>query len=544
MKAKTIIGAIILMIVSLSSFSLISCGDDDDEVIVNNNGGKNGGTEETDVPHELIGAWQMSDEQDYPFIFIYVFNNNGTGKKYLRVNYTENTAEKVVSFTYSYNRQNSTLTFYGTSYILAFQNNNTRMTLSINGNAVMTMYSWDGSLPTVDGNNTDGDDSGNGGGEGGGNSGQVPSIPTGVTAIVDGTSIAVSWQPVSGANSYKIYRSSNATEAYSLIGTTNSIIFRDGSPISGSNYYKVSAVNDKGESQQSNYVICNYSNSGGGSTNAPSAPTDVTATNVGSNSAPKISISWSSVSDATSYRVYRGSSTSGSYSEIGSSNSNTYIDYDPLSGSNYYRVKAVNSAGESPYSSYAYYDVVYPPATPNVSVSGTTSQTVTWSDPTGPRFGKPTSYKVHKRNPLTGEYELKTTTTSKSYSVPKADIHPGTNMYIVIAINSAGSSSTGIGYSEHVPMAPPSSFSVKKQGSNVVFTWSKVAWATDYQIFYSDSANGTYFILKQINDGEQTTCTEYNFGQSGKTYYFKIKANFNVTYGAGSDYSSYRSVTF
>ena len=86
-----------------------------------------------------------------------------------------------------------------------------------------------------------------------------------------------------------------------------------------------------------------------GSGNPPNAPTGVNATLSGS----QIQVSWSSVSNATSYKVYRSSAADGSYTLIGSPTNTYYYDTNPLTGYNYYKVKAVNSAGESAFSSVA-----------------------------------------------------------------------------------------------------------------------------------------------------------------------------------------------
>ena len=87
-------------------------------------------------------------------------------------------------------------------------------------------------------------------------------------------------------------------------------------------------------------------------------PTGLSATQHGTS----ISILWSSVADATSYRIYRSNNASGTYTQIGDTSYSIYTDYrsyedyNPLDGSNYYKVKAVNNAGESDYSNYMYCD--------------------------------------------------------------------------------------------------------------------------------------------------------------------------------------------
>ena len=380
----------------------------------------------------------------------------------------------------------------------------------------------------------------------------IPNAPTGVSATVSGSLIYVSWNSVSNATSYSVYRSTSASGSYSLIGSPTSTYFYDSSPLTGYNYYKVTAVNSAGESSYSTYAYCNYS---GGAT-VPSAPTGVTATVLGNSANSYVSVSWTPVSNATGYQVYRSSSASGTFSLIGSTTSSTpyYYDYNPLSGYNYYKVKAVNSAGESSYSSIASCYCTPPtmsPCPPSVSVSGTSSQTVSWTPVVNSGCGTPTSYKVYHKNPCNGNaFELMTTTTSTSYSVSSSNVHPGVNQYIVEAINSTGNSQT-YASSSSVSLSAPSTFSVQKlSGGYLKFTWSAVSKATGYQIFISDhpSPNSGYTIMSNgwINGGSTTTTTIYYPGTSGTTMYFKMKAFYDCGgyWELSNLTSTYKSITF
>ena len=378
----------------------------------------------------------------------------------------------------------------------------------------------------------------------------VPDAPTDVTATNIGSTsspqIEISWNSVSNATSYKVYRSSSASGSYSQIGSSTSYTYLyDNSPMTGYNYYKVKAVNSAGESDlSSSYDYYYYS-----ATTVPDAPTGVTATNVGSSSSPQIEISWNSVSNATNYKVYRSSSASGTYSQLGSATPNTYLyDNNPLSGHNYYKVKAVNSAGESSYSSYAHYNNTggggssYEPCPPTVSVSGTSSQTVSWTYSTGYGCGTPTSFKVYHCDPCNGgTYVLIATTTSTSYHVSSSNVHPGINRYAVQAINSSGQVSN-YASSQSVSLSYPSSFSVQKlSGGYLKFTWSAVTKATGYQVFVSTTASGTYTICDQVSDGTTTTSTIYYPESSGNNRYFKIRAYFDCDGVGGPIYSNFTS---
>ncbi len=378
--------------------------------------------------------------------------------------------------------------------------------------------------------------------------------PDGITANTSDSYINIKWNAVSGATKYKVYRSSSSSGSYSLISTVTTNNATDYAPLSGYNYYKVTALNSYNESEYSSYTYAYISSGGNGGGNSddddiPLSPSNVTATNLGNNYIPEIKISWNSVSNATTYKIYRSNNSSSGYTLLGTSSYTHYTNWNPQSGKNYYKVKAVNSAGESGYSSYALFNYdtssSLVPGTPTVTTSGTSSIYISWRCPSGNNYGKANSYEIYKRDPDTGKYELIKSTTSTSYT--DSNTHPGINRYAVIAKNDAGNSGEGYGYSESITLSYPTSFSAKKSGSYIEFTWSKVAKATGYQIFSSNSASGNYYILKDIDNVNTTSISVYYPQSSGTKEYFKIKAYWQTSYGGSpiySNYSSYKSITF
>ena len=384
---------------------------------------------------------------------------------------------------------------------------------------------------------------------GGGGGTITPSVPSNVSASVTGTRVKVSWSYASNASSYRIYRSSSSYGTYSLLGTSSYNYYYDDDPLTN-NYYKVTSVSSDGtESDKSSYAYCQYSGGGGGTT-VPSAPTGVSAENTGSTLVPNVKITWNSVTGATSYKVYRSSTASGTYSQIGSATSNTYLyDGSPMQGKNYYKVKAVNSAGESAYSSYAMFNYTttsVAPCPPSVTVTTSTSYaTVKWTASTGFGCGTPTKYKVYKRNPHTGNMSLLTTSTSTSYK--DNDVHPGINRYAVIAENSYGESGYQYGNSTSIALAKPSTFTAQKyQSTYIRCNWSKVTKATGYQISLSTSSSGTY-VWEEIDNVNTTTKDIYYPANTGTTVYLKIRAIFRADYAGDpvySDWTTYKTVTF
>jgi fibronectin type 3 domain-containing protein len=189
---------------------------------------------------------------------------------------------------------------------------------------------------------------------GSGGGGTAPSTPTGVTATaISSSSITVSWNSVSNVEFYNIYRSSSMSGTYTWIMLSSSTSYTDtGLSANTTYYYKVSAENDNGESSRS--ITTGYattlSSGGGGST--PSAPTGVTASRNPAGSTT-VRITWNAVSGATSYRVYYSSTGSGSGSLEGSPSTTSFDSTNNnTTATHYFRVAAVNSAGEGTPSSW------------------------------------------------------------------------------------------------------------------------------------------------------------------------------------------------
>ena len=208
-------------------------------------------------------------------------------------------------------------------------------------------------------NNTSGDNTGGNNTGGNNTSGgvtSVPGAPTGVKATAQSSSsIRITWNTVSGATSYKIYIGKASYSTFSeLIGTSTTTSYTDTDCKPGETwYYKVSAVNSAGESTLSSYTNATTpssggNNTGGGGASVPSAPNVPTVTPL---SATSLQISWSSVSGAVYYKLYRSAPGESDFSLLKDNLSVTsWVDLNLTTGGTYYyRVSAVNTNGESGY---------------------------------------------------------------------------------------------------------------------------------------------------------------------------------------------------
>lgn len=165
--------------------------------------------------------------------------------------------------------------------------------------------------------------------------------------------LKVSWAQVPGNQGYEIYRSTSSKGTYNKVGTVtnkNTLSYTNSSLVTGKTYYyKVRAyrtVNGK-------KVYGQFSDVGYGKSTL-AMPSKLT---VSKSNSTFTKASWSKVSEATGYQVYRATSKSGSYTNVKtvtSGSSISYADTKLKKGKTYYyKVRAYRTVnGKKIYSSY------------------------------------------------------------------------------------------------------------------------------------------------------------------------------------------------
>ena len=237
-----------------------------------------------------------------------------------------------------------------------------------------------------------------------------PNAPTGLTATVSGDSVLLNWDAVSGASSYKVYRSGN------FLSSLSSNSFNDTGLAAGTYLYEVTAVSAAGESTSRSSVSATIDNS------PPNAPTGLTATVDGAS----VSLTWSAVSDASSYKVYRDGGLQGSL------NTNSFNDSGLADGSYLYEVSSVSAAGESV--SKASVSATIDNSPPNAptgltaTVNGA-SVSLAWAT-----VSDAISYKVYRSGSLLGSI------TNNSFN--DSGLADGTYLYEVSSVGAAGESTS------------------------------------------------------------------------------------------------------
>ena len=250
---------------------------------------------------------------------------------------------------------------------------------------------------------------------------------------------------------------------------------------------------------------------------APAAPV-VKLGNSATSGKPQLT--WHAVYRATSYRIYRSTSRGSGYSLLGTTTATSYTNTGAKAGTTYYyRVKACNDAGLSPYSNVVsgkVKSVTPKPSAPVVKIghSATSGKPMlTWNAVSGA-----TSYKVYRATSQNGTYSLLGTVTATSYTNTGAKA--GTTYYYKVkAVSSAGESA----YSNVVSgRATVTTLTMGHSASSgkPQLTWKAVSGAASYRVYRATTKNGAYTV---INTTKALTYT--NVGAAlGTTYYYKVEA--------------------
>ena len=150
--------------------------------------------------------------------------------------------------------------------------------------------------------------------------------------------IKVTWDAVEFAESYLVYRSTNEwSDDYTLVAeNVKSNSWMDQNPLEDNTYYYKVVASGHGLKSKQSYRT-------DGVSLKLSTPSNVTGELFVNKNKLAIRVKWDAVSLAESYIIYRSNdSWYGSFEKVAENvTSNSWIDKNPLGGSNYYRVVAV-----------------------------------------------------------------------------------------------------------------------------------------------------------------------------------------------------------
>jgi uncharacterized protein (DUF1800 family)/fibronectin type 3 domain-containing protein len=170
--------------------------------------------------------------------------------------------------------------------------------------------------------------------------------PQNLTATPGNGQIQLSWSAVAGAVDYRIFRATNGVFGTTPIATVATLSFLNTGLTNGTPYsYRVAAHNGGGDGPLSAEV-----------TASPlavlAAPTNLSATAGNA----MVTLSWTAVTGATSYNVYRGTTANGQSATPTATllTTSAFVDSAVSNGVTYfYKVTSVNASGEGPRSAEA-----------------------------------------------------------------------------------------------------------------------------------------------------------------------------------------------
>ena len=368
-------------------------------------------------------------------------------------------------------------------------------------------------------------------------SGKVKAAAPGAPSITSGHSTTgkpqLTWKAVTGAASYEVYRSTQQSTGFTKINTTTSTSYVNTGAAAGTiYYYKVRAANSDGLAGAYSNVV-----SGSVKSTVPGTP----SVTVGLSSASgKPQLTWSAVTGAASYEVYRSTQKDSGFTKINTTTATSYVNTGAAAGTTYYyKVRALSSAGAAG----AYSNVVSGrakaaiPAAPSVTIGNSSSSgkpQLTWK-----AVADAAKYEIYRSTQQSTGFTLLGTTTSTSYVNTGAAL--GTTYYYKVrALNVDGAagaySSTVSGAAKAVAPAAPTVTMTHSDSGKPKLTWSAVSGATSYRVYRSESRGTGYGLL-----GTTTSTSYVNTGAAvGKTYYYRVKA---VNSAGTSGYSNIVSGT-
>ncbi|MBL8879908.1 MAG: hypothetical protein JNG88_12380 [Phycisphaerales bacterium] len=348
--------------------------------------------------------------------------------------------------------------------------------------------------------------------------GPPPFQPTNVAAS-DGAYclwVRITWTPADSATQYDIRRATVDNFSSSLvIATRSGTTFDDTSAAPGIPYY---------------YWVVSRNSCGAGAVSsadpgfraaAPVPPASVVAT---TGLCDRVVVSWSMVSDATSYEVWRGtSSNSGSSARLTSWPSSPFEDRSAIPGMTYYYwVRSVNSCGLGVFGAPATGSRGAAPAPPtNVLASNSNTCApirVTWN-----ASPDATSYQIWRNNVSSPQGAVLVGTDDTSPF--DDDTVESAGYYFVLGLNDCGVSSFGNpDFGSHQTVPPPPPWIAASDGlcPLVAITWGPVGPAS-YQVWRGETSDVEAASLIGTTAQSVSHFEDY-VADAGLTYYYWVRS--------------------
>ena len=340
----------------------------------------------------------------------------------------------------------------------------------------------------------------------------APPVLEGEPQLLADNGVKISWQAVSGADKYSVYRKAPGG-SYTRLAVLDADIteYTDTTAKSDGDIF-IYAVRAHNETNVG--VLATTSEFEIFGTFKPDAYCE-------SNT---VFVSWDEVDNVQGYTLFKKQGDGEWQMILGESTETSFFDEDIVAGEKYSYSLVAHRDGEV--SSFDTKGVsVYCLSEPAISSVGTTvkdSVLVKWGKVEGA-----TSYNIYRKSPVEG-YKLVGNTTLCSFYDTTAKANNLIHTYYVEAVASNSTSQSGNNTKSILYMAAPKLSSVKWDGDGNEVKWGRVAGATAYRV-YRRTPTGSYKCIATVSGALEFVDTT---AKKNAQYYYTVTALNGKTRGA------------
>ena len=327
----------------------------------------------------------------------------------------------------------------------------------------------------------------------------------------------LTWNAVSGAAKYEVYRARSKDGTYTKYSTTTGTAYTNSSYLtSGATYYyKVRALGANGNAGPYSAVV------------SVTCRLKLTAPSVtgGNDAQGRPTLKWNAVSGAAKYEVYRARSMNGDYVKYSTVTGTSYTNTSYLANGTtyYYKVRALGSDGSyGPYSTPVSVTYKAPFGAPLVTGRKDSQgrPALKWDKVTDAA-----KYEVYRARSKDGTYSLMSTQSATGYTNTSYLANGTTYYYKVRALKANGTASAyssvvTITYGTVPTPAAPAMRSAKADSAGITVSWDTAANAVTYNVYRTADAGSSW---TQVASSVKGTSYKDTTVQKGVKYGYKVR---------------------
>ena len=327
----------------------------------------------------------------------------------------------------------------------------------------------------------------------------------------------LTWNAVSGAAKYEVYRARSKDGTYTKYSTTTGTAYTNSSYLtSGATYYyKVRALGANGNAGPYSAVV------------SVTCRLKLTAPTVtgGTDAQGRPTLKWNAVTGAAKYEVYRARSMNGDYVKYSTVTGTSYTNTSYLANGTtyYYKVRALGSDGTAgPDSTPVSVTYKAPFGAPLVTGSKDSQgrPALKWDKVTDAA-----KYEVYRARSKDGTYSLMSTQSATGYTNTSYLANGTTYYYKVRALKANGTASAyssvvTITYGTVPTPAAPAMRSAKADSAGITVSWDTAANAVTYNVYRTADAGSSW---TQVASSVKGTSYKDTTVQKGVKYGYKVR---------------------